>query len=93
MTTVNLLVLPDEELPRAAFVWDHDILHRHFTPTFLLDPLQNPNEPGSKWHFDHQIAQNRLKTGNFILRDTDLSNPGQRAWWEFANHWEHYRHG
>jgi hypothetical protein len=93
MALVTLLHLPDEERARTAFSWEHDILHRHKTPTFLLDPLQNTNEPGSKWHFDHQIAQNRLKTGSFILRDSDLSNSGQKAWWEFANHWEHYLSG
>jgi len=104
MTTVTLLKLPDEERARIAFAWEHDIIHRKQSPTFLLDPLQGPDWPGSKWHLDHQISHNQLNPRKprkrrqgmapfFILRDTDLSNPGQRAWWEFANHHEHYYAG
>jgi hypothetical protein len=93
MTTVTLLHLPDEERARQAFIFDHDQLHRHKTPTYILDPLIDPNWPGSKWHQDHQIAQNKLGTGSFILRDTNLANANERAWWEFANHLEHYISG
>jgi len=90
MNTVALLELPTEENARYFWVFNHDQLHRHKTPTYILDPLLNPNQPASKWHQDHQIAQDRLGTGQFILRDTNLSNANERAWWEFANHLEHY---
>jgi hypothetical protein len=103
MTIANLLVLPPPENrpARWAFIFDHQQAHlallpkgrsRPSTLPLVLDPMQNENLPGSKWHLDHQQAHNNAR-GNIhsdqILRDSNLGDRTAALWWTFINLQEH----
>lgn len=99
MAIVSLQRLPRTQRELNIFAFEHNIAHRRQAgPTsYLLDPIRNINRPATKWHLDHQQAHNGMAAGNprtfgAILRDVNLSNLSQRAWWEFQNHLEHYLH-
>jgi hypothetical protein len=79
-------------------------LPRFSVVPYFIDPAQNIGTPGSKWHLNHQQAHNDalenlpsyfgastvgLPSGG-ILRDYNLDDPRQRAWWTFQNWQEHY---
>lgn len=95
---VSLLRLPLTEREGWAFVFEHDQAHRRQHPrtiSWLLDPMRAVSRPSSKWHLDHQQAHNQMAAKPppvpaQILLDSSL--PLQKAWWEFANHHEHYIH-
>lgn len=106
MGIVSLLRLPLTVRERWSFVFEHDQAHRKWTRELqrkkrlhkarLLDPMRNENWPASKWHLDHQLAHNRVTAGlpprtGQILVDSNLFRLQQKRWWEFVNHYEHYR--
>lgn len=102
MAIVSLLRLPQTPREHWAFVFEHDQAHRRWVrklqkqnkpqQTHLLDPMRRQGLPGSKWHLDHQLAHKEMAppplTSQILI---DSSLPLQRAWWEFANHQEHWR--
>ena len=104
MAIVSLLRLPLTVRERWAFVFEHDQAHRRWVrqlqkkkkpyQAHLFDPMLREGLPSSKWHLDHQNAHNAMTIGpppatGQILIDSSL--PRERAWWEFANHHEHWR--
>ena len=106
MTIVSLLVLPpaNDERARKTFEFEHAMAHRAvlgaMTPLhqfsalpYFVDPMQNENWPGSKWHRDHQQGHDDARgklASDQILRDANLNDEKQALWWTFVNHQEHH---
>jgi hypothetical protein len=72
---------------------------------YLLDPMYDMYEPGSKWQLNHQQAHNDFSSAiaspfgieptpvgvlpGQILLNSPLDTPGPLQWWTFVNHTEH----
>ena len=91
MSLVTLMHYPEDERQAATFEFEHEQAHRLLSFQ-LLDPMiADPTVPASMWHVVHQWAHDTANTPiNAILADTDLSKQGQREWWTFSNHDEHF---
>jgi hypothetical protein len=74
------------------------------TVPYLLDPDAGMSQQGGMWQTLHQQAHQDfidalpssygseargLQTSQILL-SLDVTDPGQQAWWTFANHQEHY---
>lgn len=112
MSVASLLVYKNS----PTFAFEHAMAHRNMLGgmapldqfsvlPYLLDPMQKPNEPVTKWHLNHQQAHNDAMvtllspyyglvelTGinsHQILIDTPLAEEGPQRWWTFNNQQEH----
>ena len=115
MSEVSLLYLGSGEVARSTFAFEHMMAHRNYWAVmapldrfsvipYILDPLQDVNQPAHRWHLNHQRAHNDaldavpqaygatavgLNIGQ-ILVDSNLDDQEQLSWWLFQNHMEHY---
>lgn len=103
MSFASLLNIPADPRGRAAFAFDHDMIHRFYltkmppdSRSWPLDPSYAANEPSSSWHLNHQQLHNdfnrafSIPSPNSIVKETNLTDARNRTWWTFINHSEHY---
>jgi hypothetical protein len=94
----------DHAMAHRAYYQVMAPLHQWSVLPYFVEPVQHADVLGSQWHMNHQQAHDdftRTLPSDFgttqvgipvsqILLESDLSDPGSRAWWTFANHQEHY---